>query len=43
YPEKVRQQAVTMYCEGTSIEAISRVQSVKVGTVTSWTKKPDGH
>lgn len=39
YPEKVRQQAGTMYCEGNSIEAISRVLSVKVGTVTLWIKK----
>jgi transposase-like protein len=39
YPEKVRQQAVTMYCEGNGVEVISRVLEVKTGTNYSWIKK----
>mgnify|MGYP001211501553 CR=1 FL=1 len=39
YPERVRQEALRMYCEGTGIEAISRVLGVKSGTVYSWVKK----
>ena len=39
YPEKVRQQAVSMYCEGNGVEVISRVLEVKTGTIYSWIKK----
>ena len=36
-------QAVSMYSEGSSIEAISRVMGVKAGTIYSWVKKsPSG-
>lgn len=39
YPEQTKQHAVDMYCEGTSINAISRIQGVKHGTIYSWLKK----
>jgi transposase-like protein len=42
-PERVKVQAVSMYSEGSSIEAISRVMGVKAGTIYSWVKKsPSG-
>jgi transposase-like protein len=39
YPDHVKQQAVRMYCEGTGVQAISRVLNVKSGTAYSWIKK----
>ena len=39
YPESVKRQATAMYCEGTGIEAISRVLSVNATTVADWIKK----
>ena len=37
--EQVKAQAVSMYSDGSSMEAISRVMGVKPGTVYSWVKK----
>ena len=38
-PEPVKIQAVSMYSEGSSMEAISRVLGIKTGTIYSWVKK----
>ena len=38
-PERVKAQAVSMYSEGSSIAAISRVLGVKAGAVYHWVKK----
>ena len=43
YAERVKRDALSMYCEGMSISAISRTLGVKLGTVYSWVKKsPSG-
>lgn len=39
YPEHIKRQALEMYCEGSSISAVSRVMDIKLGTVYSWVKK----
>lgn len=39
FSEATRQQAVTMYCEGTNVNAISRIVGAKHGTVYAWIKK----
>ena len=39
YSEEFKLQAMDMYCEGSSISAISKVMGVKLGTVYSWVKK----
>ena len=40
--DQVKAKAVSMYSDGSSMEAISRVIGVKSGTVDSWGKKPVG-
>lgn len=43
YPERLKQEAADMYCEGTGIAATGRVLAVPLGTVYSWLKKkPNG-
>ena len=39
YSEQVKRDALSMYCEGMSVSAISRVTGIKLGTVHSWVKK----
>ena len=39
YSEAVKQQAVTLYCEGSGVSAISRVMHIQTGTIYSWLKK----
>lgn len=39
FPEAVKDQAVAMYLEGSSISAIGRVLKVRLETVYSWIKK----
>ena len=39
YSEKVKEQAIDLYCEGMPVAAISRVLEVKLGTVYEWVKK----
>ena len=39
YSEEVKAQALSMYCEGISISAISRIMGIQLGTVFSWVKK----
>ena len=39
YSEKVKEQAIDMYCEGMAVAAVSRVLDVKLGTVYEWVKK----
>ena len=38
-PEGVKEQAVAMYCEGSSLRAISRVLEAPLLTVYGWVKK----
>ena len=39
YSEEVKDRALSMYGEGSSISAIARILDVKLGTVYSWVKK----
>ena len=39
YSAAVKEQAIAMYLEGSSLAAIGRVLDVKLGTVFQWVKK----
>ena len=39
YAQSVRDEAISMYCEGMSFGAIARVKGIKKNTVFQWVKK----
>jgi len=39
-PEAVKEQAIEMYCEGTSMRAIGRLMGVSATSVNRWVQSP---
>jgi transposase-like protein len=39
YPQRVRNEVVSLYCEGMSFGAIARAKGIKKNTVFQWIKK----
>jgi transposase-like protein len=41
YPQSVRNEVISMYCEGMSFGAIARVKDIKKNTIFQWIKKKE--